>query len=120
MIADTHKIVLVVSAAVPCRKPVMNHINRSVTSLFKTLLTKRMSLNITLPYLTPVVTVTLVRIRVAAVMVVLKVALALVVVAIVTVGQLRTTGIGAGLSRFVRHTDSKTKAFAVTRKGFFV
>jgi hypothetical protein len=43
-------------------------------------------------------------------MVILEVAFAFVVGAEITVCQVRATGIGTGLFRFVRHTDSKTKA----------
>jgi hypothetical protein len=42
------------------------------------------------------------------------------VAAVIIVSQFRATGIGTGLFRFVRHTVSKTKALAVTRKGFSV
>jgi hypothetical protein len=118
MIAYAHKVTLVVTSAVPCRYSVMNHINRNIPPIFKTLLTKRVRFYITLPYLTPLVPVTLIRIRVTAVMIILKVSLAFMVVAVVTVGQVRATGIGTGLFRFVRHTDSKIKALAVTRKGY--
>jgi hypothetical protein len=93
----------------------MNHINRNVPSLFQTLLTERVCLDVTFPYLPPSFAVSLVCFGVTAVVVVLKVALAFVFLTVITVRKVRTTGIGTGLFRFLRHSITsriygKTKA----------
>lgn len=97
------KVGIVMCAAIGDGFDMMDFLGRNVPTVSKTVLTKRMLLNVQVTDGVPAPTVSLVGVRTAAVLVVLAVCLRSVCFAISTVGQVRTAGIRAGLLGFIGH-----------------